>query len=244
MTSIIRERKKGVRLGRGWSLLLSPLLIPALFIAAGLSIPYALVSRHFQRRRSRALEQEMKSAGRLITWSDLNREMEQAHGTLIIERYSFKGPVDCWWTADYTYPLCPHPVVDWLTMANDKGFQPVSEWYKERYTNPRTGRALLVARRQAEKMEMVLAGNLSPPASTPEAGSRSFLSRSLNTASIVLVAIYAFRVPEGTSKHSPGRKSWVNTHKLTEKPRTDGRTLLNEDSRPELGIQQSEDRVV
>ena len=141
------EQRHGWALGKGWSLLLSPLLISSLLIGGALSIPYSAVRRRLLRRRSRAFEQQMKAAGRLIPLSDFIRQIEQGRGTLIVERSSFKGPVDIWWTADNTYQLCPYPAVDWLTMLQDKEFQPVSRWYKEHYTSAQTGRALLVAAR-------------------------------------------------------------------------------------------------
>jgi len=43
---------------------------------------------------------------------------------LIVERFSFKGPIRVWWTRDNLYKMCPFPMVDWLTMARDSAFDP------------------------------------------------------------------------------------------------------------------------
>lgn len=80
-----------------------------------------------------------------MNFAEFTRQMDLGHGTLIVERYSFKGPTDWWWTEDNTYQLCPYPVVDWLVMTKNATFQPVFEWYRENYTGVKTGRAFLVA---------------------------------------------------------------------------------------------------
>lgn len=145
--------RKPWKIGHGWSLLLSPVLIPALFVGAALSIPYSMLRRNSMRRRRLALEEEMRSAGRLMTSTDFIREMEQGHGSLIVERFSFKGPVYAWWTSDKVYELCPHPTVDWLSMLKDEIFLPASEWYSERYTNHKSGHAFLVKTQERSETE-------------------------------------------------------------------------------------------
>ena len=139
------DQRRGWELGKFWGLVLFPFVVVAMAIGAPLSMLYSVVHRRSLRRRSRALEQRMRAAGRLMAWTDFTREMDQGHGTLIIKRSSFKGPVDWWWTAENTYQLCPYRAVDWLTMLRDESFQPLSEWYKEHYTSIKTGRASLVA---------------------------------------------------------------------------------------------------
>lgn len=74
------------------SLLLGPFLILVLFVGAGLSIPYGFVAAQLQRRRSLALQRNMKAAGRLLGWSDCRRRLENAHGTLIVEAIFTQRP--------------------------------------------------------------------------------------------------------------------------------------------------------
>lgn len=66
-------------------------------------------------------------------------------GTFIEERYSFKGPVRWWWTSEDVYQVCPHAMVDWLTMLMDAHFRPVAEWFRQQYTSLDKGRAVLVS---------------------------------------------------------------------------------------------------
>jgi len=78
-----------------------------------------------------------------MDWIQFIREIQNGHGTLIVERFSLKGPIRMWWTPENLYEVCPYPLADWPTMANDATFDPVLEWCHERYTGA-TGTALLV----------------------------------------------------------------------------------------------------
>jgi hypothetical protein len=131
--------KRGVEIGRVGSVL----LLPFLFIAAGLSIPFTLVVAHNQKRNRRKLQAKMKAQSRGMDWSDFVRSLDATHGTAIVERYSFKGPVYLWWTPENVYDACPYPTVDWMTL-HEESFLPFAEWCRERYTSPDSGRALLV----------------------------------------------------------------------------------------------------
>src|SRR5258708_6043669 len=133
--------KRGVEVGPMGSVL----LLPFLFIAAGLYLPYAFGLGYFQRRNDRAFRGKMTTLGRVMEWSDFNRALEQAHGTAIVERYSFAGPVRLWWTSEDIYDVCPYPTVDWWALR-DESFLPFAEWCRARYTSPDTGLALLVGR--------------------------------------------------------------------------------------------------
>lgn len=79
-----------------------------------------------------------------MEWADFIHELEQGNGTLIVERFSFKGPIRLWWTSENVYKTCPHALVDWLTMARDADFKPIRDWCHKNYTGA-TGRAMLVA---------------------------------------------------------------------------------------------------
>ena len=85
----------------------------------------------------------MKVQGRMMDWAHFIREINDSHGTLIVERFSLKGPIRMWWTRENVYEVCPHPLVDWLTMSNDKSFDAVRDWCHSQYTGG-TSSALLV----------------------------------------------------------------------------------------------------
>jgi hypothetical protein len=134
------QQRKPIEIGLPWSLL----FIPVMFIGAGLSIPYSLISRRIPRRREREFRTQLEAIGRVIEWSDFLRAVSENRGTFIEERYSFKGPVRWWWTPEDLYSACPYPTADWLTMVKDEGFRPFAEWCRQRYTSPDRGEALLV----------------------------------------------------------------------------------------------------
>jgi len=85
----------------------------------------------------------MKVDGRIIEWGRFISEVNAGHGTLIVERFSFKGPIRLWWTREDVYEVCPYPLVDWLTMARETSFDAVRDWCHSKYTS-NTGNALLV----------------------------------------------------------------------------------------------------
>lgn len=123
---------------------LSLLVVPVLFIAAGLSIPYALAASRIQRRRERAFRLQMKKQGRTIEWGDFVRAMDECRGTMIWER-RLKGPSRWWWTPENVYGLCPYPIVVWIEkLPFDEIYRPLATWCRERYTRPDDGRAVLV----------------------------------------------------------------------------------------------------
>lgn len=86
----------------------------------------------------------MTLSGRMMDWKDFIRELDGGNGMLIVERFSFKGPIRLWWTPDDVYKACPYPLVDWLTMTVDRTFDPVRDWCHTKYTGV-TGEAMLVA---------------------------------------------------------------------------------------------------
>ncbi len=128
-----------MELGRVASLL----TLPVLLIAAGLYFPYELGWGLVQARKRRRFHEKMKTLGRVMEWSDFIQAMEETRGTAIVERYSFVGPGELWWTAENIYEVCPYSPVDWEALC-DKSFLPFAEWCRERYSSPEVGRALLV----------------------------------------------------------------------------------------------------
>jgi hypothetical protein len=134
------ERTGPREIGLPWSLL----FIPILFIAAGLSVPYALVARRIQRRREGAFRDQLEARGRVIEWFECWRAMDEGRGTLIIER-SLKGPVRRWWTWEDLYQQCPYSPIECMPYApSPEGYRSFADWCRQRYTCVDGGCALLV----------------------------------------------------------------------------------------------------
>lgn len=162
-------------IGMPWSLL----FIPILFMVAGLSIPYAVVASRIQRRRGRAFCAQMQARGRVIEWSECLRAMEESRGTVIIERYSMKGPVRWWWTSENFYDVCPYAPIESLSwIPQEASYRPFAEWCRQRYTSPDGGGALLVNASEIpakKKMDALESGtarwiNVIPPESLRATG--------------------------------------------------------------------------
>jgi len=92
--------------------------------------------------------------GRTIPWNSFIAEVDARRGTLVVERFSFKGPVRWWWTSENVYDLCPYPLTDWLTMSRDSTFQRGAEWCHQRFTNVDEGKALLVVATPEQKVSL------------------------------------------------------------------------------------------
>lgn len=128
-----------MELGRVASLLTLPLFL----IAAGLYLPYALGLGLVQTRKRRTFLAKMNALGRVMEWADFVRAFDETRGTVIVERYSFSGPTNLWWTPENFYDVCPYAPVDWEAL-HDQAFLPFALWCRERYSSPDAGRALLV----------------------------------------------------------------------------------------------------
>jgi hypothetical protein len=135
-----RTQKKPIHLGPLWSVVLLPLM----FLAAGLSFPYGWVANRVRARRERRFRELMELRGRLLPWNRFTSELDAKQGTVIVERCSFKGPLRWWWTSEDVYRLCPHPIGDWFSMLIHGSFRESADWCQHRYTSADEGRALLV----------------------------------------------------------------------------------------------------
>lgn len=138
------------RIDLPWSLL----MLPVLFLAGAISVPVSLVATRIRRKRELAFCKTMQSRGRVIEWETFREAIAGARGMLLRERYSLKGPIRWWWAPENVYELCPHPIVDWVTMMNEPGYRPTAEWFCLRYTDPHKGRAFLVATHTAAQEEI------------------------------------------------------------------------------------------
>lgn len=135
----------------------SIIMLPVLFLAAGVSIPMDWVRNQRMRKQKRLFTIRMRSASRLLSWEEANRQAA-TNGTWIEEYDSFKGPYRLWWTCADVPSSSPHPCcferVPWD--AKDTDF---FRWCRNRYTDPEVGTALLVdyADVPAAEIERVLA---------------------------------------------------------------------------------------
>lgn len=125
--------------------LLLPIYLPLLFVAAAISIPYWKIRRRRMARRENRFKESMRISGRVMDWADFVCELDRGNGMLIVERFSFEGPIRLWWTRDDLYKTCPYPLVDWLTMTRDTTFDPMRDWFRTKHTGSTTGEAMLVA---------------------------------------------------------------------------------------------------
>src|SRR5215472_4222355 len=137
--SQVKRREKPIVLGP----VVGMALLPLLLVGGVLSIPYTAIAKRVRSRRERRFTNSRKANGRTIDWAQFRLEINNDHGTLLVERFSFKGPVRMWWTADNIYQVCPYPLVDWFTMTMEPSFDAVRDWCHERYTS-NAGSALLV----------------------------------------------------------------------------------------------------
>ena len=119
------------------------LLVPLLMLGACFAFPYAFVLRWMRQRRERKFKVLMKSQGRLIPWPELVRDLCNAGGTCIEERFSPKGPVRFWWTGEDVRKESPYEIVDWFTMRKGRKGEPFVHWCRERYTSADGGIAML-----------------------------------------------------------------------------------------------------
>jgi hypothetical protein len=87
----------------------------------------------------------MNTAGRLLTWKELQLAIENEQGTVIGECLSPTGPFRLWWTPEDIPALSPHKcdrekVWGWP----EPEFLPFFEWSYAKYTSPQSGLARLV----------------------------------------------------------------------------------------------------
>lgn len=141
-------RKKGRReFGPLWS----PIFVPLLFIAAGLSIPYALGRIAYWKWKEKRFAEEMRKLGRTINFDEVVSKLKSGEGTVIHEWYTvLKGPVRHWWTPDDVLSISPYPCADRLAMASRR-FRSLVEWFFCQYTSPEEGKAVLFVMNSRQK---------------------------------------------------------------------------------------------
>lgn len=144
----LRKKRKPIKLGPAWSILLLPLL-PLLGVAAALSIPYSGWQRRRSRRREQLFEDAMRSSGRTMAWDELQIKQRGQSGYIVVEWLSFKGPSRWWWIDDdiSAAGLLRSTEKD----APPKFYVPIDKvQWKTRYTGP-SGKATLISATQDQK---------------------------------------------------------------------------------------------
>ncbi len=150
-----REKPQEQRRSAGYlSVLLGLVLVPVLMLGACFAIPYAFVLRWTRQRRERKFKLLMKSQGRLIPWPELVRDLRNAGGTCIEERFSPKGPVRFWWTREDVYKESPHEIIEWFTMRKGRKGEQFVYWCRKRYTSAGGGSAVLADTTLVPKREI------------------------------------------------------------------------------------------
>lgn len=129
--------------------------VPALAIAAVLSIPVAFVASIVQKRREQSFKKQMKAAGRVMDRRDFELVLQEGRGTVIGESHSLKGPFRWWWTGENLYDICPFLLVTWWDiMPNDERYRPFSGMMPTRVYEYRSGTSaasrLTIARRRIQ----------------------------------------------------------------------------------------------
>jgi hypothetical protein len=120
------------------------LLVPVVALGVALAFPYMTVLHWLQKQREHTFRLRMRQLGRVISWAEFVRAMNERGGTCIEERFSPKGPVRFWWTAENVQGESPHPIIDWFTMRKGRQGEEFVHWCRERYTDAEAGSAVLV----------------------------------------------------------------------------------------------------
>jgi hypothetical protein len=88
----------------------------------------------------------MNANNRVMGWPDFAQSMQGKRGTLLIEGSEIKW-LNWWWTEEDVRAVSPHPLPENTLTCNRKeqrDLLPFREWCYARYTDPSSGRALLV----------------------------------------------------------------------------------------------------
>ena len=135
-----QKRRKPLTVASPFGLVFVPLLL----VVGCLSIPVVAIQRQLGRRRHNRLLSEMGSRGRIVTVRQIEEQMVQGGGTLIVERGFPKGPVRRWWTPEDIYMLCPYSLGSPISQFESSPFRDAIDWCRERYTDALQGTAALI----------------------------------------------------------------------------------------------------
>lgn len=145
-----RHQREPVNLG----VLGSIIFLPLLAIAALISLPYSWIQRGIVERRERRFAREMKLAGRLKSWSEVEELVRGNAGTFIAEYLSMKGPTRLWWTEDRICETTPYKYVSSENREHicyEMEFRPFGNWCFRKYTSHVSGKAYLLGLPEDQK---------------------------------------------------------------------------------------------
>ena len=133
----------GLRMLLGFLVFL--IFLPLLPIIALLSIPLIKIAGLIQRRREAKFAERMRHLGRAISWAEAKQHVIAKEGTLICEILWMNGGSRLWWTPEI---LADQTQFNYFRPGDrspfDKEFEAFGKWCFENYTNPDSGRAVIV----------------------------------------------------------------------------------------------------
>lgn len=117
--------------------------------------------------RAFRLKRLLRERSRFKPLRECTADLICGRGTLIIESYTAGwGSTRVWWTPDDVPTLMPHqsilqqPRQRPLTQEEDASEARLAQWFIDNYTDPETGRALLVKPRRGDRLKKkILAQN-------------------------------------------------------------------------------------
>lgn len=122
------------------------LVCPLLIIGTIISIPFSILYFIVQDIKEHTLSRDLKSRGRYIPWSQVEHEISQGSGTLIVEHFSPKGPIREWWTEEDVIGTAPVTLPSSFPAEDVEGLRFYAQACIERYTDMKTGGAKLTRR--------------------------------------------------------------------------------------------------
>lgn len=128
-------------------LVMGIIFLPLLLLATLIGFPIGWAGKWVQKFRDRQFLQRMALTGRTVEWCDVQRELSQGRGSLILESPFPKEPRRVWWTPDTLAKESPFPYASSKEKERtgfEIEFAPFNKWCNENYTNPGSGRAMLV----------------------------------------------------------------------------------------------------
>lgn len=127
-----------------FSAILGILAMPALLVAAALSVPYSIVRGYVVARREEQFETHLRALGRTVHWEEAILEVTRGRGSFIVEYLSLKGPIRLWFTTDNLKEISPEPCCfdefPWFEESHEGFFT----WCRTRCTDLEHGNAKLV----------------------------------------------------------------------------------------------------
>lgn len=136
-----------------------PFVLVGFVVLVILSIPWVFFASKWVDFKERKLTEQLAMRGRAIELSDALSRVRENQGTLIGEQLSITGPYRLWWTEEDIPSLSPYECCHaeefvweaFLNGASSKG--EFFEWCAERYTNPHSGKGLIVPISRPEEYE-------------------------------------------------------------------------------------------